>query len=208
MSKLANTAAKQKKPNKKEAQDILRTLADKHPESLEALSHLYTYFMPPAPKKAKTAWEWITLAMGYKDRREELNYVYVNERHIVSTDGHRLHLMPNNDGLEPGFYLANGDKVHDPDYRRYPDYERIIPNKSRMVAEQISEAPERVEIGNVHVYRMPWTEEYGLNAQYLEAALMLDGYPATVLRDEEPNAHHAVLFESGERVAVIMPCKL
>lgn len=126
---LAKLATGQKKPTKSQAFSIIKLLAADHGlENDPDMAKLYAYFLPPLPKKAKTPFEWVARAMADKDIRYYLNYVYITDKVIVATDGHRLHIVNNDDQLEPGFYNKAGDKVESPGFAPYPDYERVIPD--------------------------------------------------------------------------------
>lgn len=89
---------------------------------------LYSFFMPPMPKKTKTAFDWVFQAAGTEETRPYLHFVYVTEdgSEMVATDGHRLHHAPNVHDLEPGFYNSQRVKVDYTD-QPFPDWKRIVP---------------------------------------------------------------------------------
>ncbi len=97
-------------------------------ETALAFARLYAHFLPKPGKRARTTWQWVAMAMAKNDVRHYLNYVYVTEDEIVATDGHRLHIAPNVEGLTPGYYDAAGNRIHAPDYARYPDFKRVQPD--------------------------------------------------------------------------------
>jgi hypothetical protein len=138
VNKLVRAASGSKKPKKAEAQRILRELAewlekhnDLHPDTLADLAALYTYFMPPKRKKARTLLEWVALAAGRKNPHKAFNYVYVDNAHAVATDGHRLHFVPLSaieSELAPGFYCPRTlHRLYEPEDFQFPDWQHIVP---------------------------------------------------------------------------------
>ena len=124
---LIELAIENKKPSKMEAQKIIKSLAALHPENIGDLEKLYSFFMPAPSKKPKTPFQWVARAVGKKDLKEYLNYVYATETEIVATDGHRMHITRNTDSrFKPGYYLANGELAYPPDQWTYPNYRRIL----------------------------------------------------------------------------------
>ena len=211
MTNLAALSLSAIKPKKAVAQQILRELAEKHPDSAHELAELYTYFMPPKPKKARTVWEWVTLAMAVQDVRDYLNYVHVTADWLTASDGHRLHRAPNTDGLEPGYYLANGDKAHDLSAMTYPEVERVIPKSEGAKTIWLEAEPtDVVEAGAAGwAVRLPeYAKSRGLSLAYLRNALALDAYPQ-VLQWQPGSGNDAVRFDlDGGRLAVVMPMRL
>lgn len=130
---VATVASQIKKPTKATAHAHLMELVDElatqeqTAKTHEALSALYAFFIPKAPAKPKTDFQWAAKAVAKNDARYYLNYVYVDEENIVGTDGHRLHIAKNTEGLAPGFYDTAGTHLYDPSWARFPNYKRVIP---------------------------------------------------------------------------------
>lgn len=80
------------KPAKKqEAYKLITSLKEGKTLTVEEVDSLLLYFHPPKNKVAKTAMEWVSLAVAINDVRFYLNYVYVHDGIATGTDGHRLH---------------------------------------------------------------------------------------------------------------------
>lgn len=144
-------AANASKPKKADAATLIRELAARYAEdtdTLHELAALYTFFLPPAPKKAaqKDVWAWVCQAVaGPKDHRPYLHYVMADGLNIYATDGHRLHSAQV--AREPGLYdPRTGAKVWDledtqPGHPgRFPDVKRIIPERNEGACHPVSAA--------------------------------------------------------------------
>lgn len=198
-----------RKPSKQLAQELIRELY-RNPSledaDRERLAALYCHFTPPQPKVAKTDWQWVALAMGKKDIRFYLNYVHVDERRIVATDGHRLHTIPNTENLAPGFYLANGDRVEDPSFAKYPDIDRAIPRGDSRTETRVTLTSLEVRqvSRGVYCYVIPLEQgSAGLDKRYLDAVVN-GAKEATLLLG---GSNDAVRIDYGARTAVIMPVR-
>lgn len=153
-------AANASKPKKANAAALIRELAARHAEdtdTLHDLAALYTFFLPPVPKKAaqRDVWAWVCQAVaGPKDIRLYLHYVMADGLNIYATDGHRVHSA--RDLREPGLYdPKTGARVWDLENAApghpgcFPDVKRILPERhtrqasplSAVVMEPLSEAP-------------------------------------------------------------------
>lgn len=197
------------KPKKHELQNLVKELYEKYPEEDYILGQLYNHFMPSVPKKAKTEWGWVALAMGKHDVRDYLNYIHVDEKYITATDGHRVHRIPNSNGLESGFYYANGDKVHDSDWNNYPEVNRIIPYHKRITTISLK-AQEIVEIGkDIVAFKLKLQgdnciNEIGINKQYLENLANSNDEIEIWYGKGNECIHH----KSDNREGVVMPMRL
>lgn len=87
---------------------------------------LYKYFSPAVPKKAKKAWQWVAKAVGVKDVRYYINFLYSDGRRLIGTDGHRMHWIETD--LEPGYYCPKTLERVVCD-GRFPDIDRVIPER-------------------------------------------------------------------------------
>jgi hypothetical protein len=209
MSELATIASKIKKPSKAIAQDIVRNLATKNPDCTHDLAKLYAYFMEAPKAKPKTDFEWVALAMGKNDVRPYLNYVYVDDEHIVGSDGHRLHMVPT-DGRKPGYYNAAGDLVEFTGYK-YPDYKRLICKDFTCSHEIAIDSLPVVEIKplKIHSYALEFgntfAEKRALHVQkkYLDQATV--GHDVVLINFTDDLG--AIRIDMGTRTAVIMPIR-
>lgn len=204
MCKLSRQSANSDKPNKANAQVILKTLAEQYPESIPDLAKLYTYFMPPLPKKVTSNFQWVAQAIGRKDVRYYLNYVYVTSSQFIGTDGHRLHVAPNDTGLVPGFYFANGDMAHDTDYAIYPDWERIL-NPDKEFTINIDTDLKLYDLNQVNPKWLAYViQDIGVNKVYLDQAVNGLDNPTIALHKDKKQFK----IVSGDRMAIVMPLRV
>lgn len=144
-------AALSAKPNKAQAAEIIRSIAGANAQDNElrnALATLYTYFLPPAPKKAahKDVWAWVCQAINPKDARPYLHYVMADGMSIWATDGHRMHSA--RDLREPGLYDPKTGALvwglegvkGDGHPGRFPDVKRILPERDQGASRAVSAA--------------------------------------------------------------------
>jgi len=125
---IIDRALQYKKVKKYDAQSIIKDIYWNFPELKEQMAMLYSYFMPPMPKRAVTSFGWVAKATNAKDARQFCQFVYCDEKFIIGTDGHRLHYIPT-DGRKGGYYHPiTGDKVNG-EIMRFPDWRRVIPPK-------------------------------------------------------------------------------
>lgn len=101
------------------------------------LVELYSHFLPK-PVHKKAAFDWVAQAMAKDNMRYFLEYVFVNKEHIVASDGHRLHCIPNTEGLKPGYYDKKKKYVTGENMSVFPDYEYLISPPSDKEYERIN----------------------------------------------------------------------
>ena len=192
---------------------------DDRGESLQDLARLYAHFLPAAPVKAKTPFAWCAKAIGIADKRECLNYVYVTEDELVGTDGRSLHVAPNRDGMEPGFYDKAGTLLGGPTWMKYLDTKRVRPNPQAGYRDWYSYARSNLEIvsrpgknGRVsHAYIFPATQ--GLPgddrpvpiAQHLVDRLYSMNPDGAIYFSVGTSKASILAHLDGDRVAVLMP---
>ncbi len=197
-----------KKPSKELVQEYLRDLYGQHPDAVYQLSQIYNYFMPSAPAKAKTAFQWVARSCGDNDARAGLNFVWVDgEGFMVATNGHMLHMAPTT--LARGYYHPKTGEPCNCDYI-YPDWRRVVPvtPSKELVGFMLRMADTttyEVQMKNstMHVLQVP--TDYGVQGfdrKYVLAALNgrteSRGYISTRLD------HAQMVLVDGDRTAVIM----
>jgi len=192
---------------------------DDRGESLQDLARLYAHFLPAAPVKAKTPFAWCAKAIGIDDKREHLNYVYVTEAEIVGTDGHSLHVAPNSNGMEPGFYDKAGTFLGGPEWMKYLDTKRIRPNPQAARRDWYSYARGNLEIVSrpdqrrkvSHTYLFP--ADHGLSgdarpvpiAQHLVDRLYSMNPDGFIYYNIGGHKESVLAHLDGGRIAVLMP---
>ena len=122
INKVATLATRIKKVNKAEAFAILRGYIAVGGELTEQdCAELYSFFLPSLPAQAKTLEQWVAKAVGDRDVRFYLNYLYSDGKYLIGTDGHRMHRIGTK--LKAGYYDKALSKV-EVDYK-YPDTARF-----------------------------------------------------------------------------------
>jgi hypothetical protein len=171
------------------------------PLILDALAQAYKHLSPTPTAAAakKHNFTWVALASRPDDIREPLRYVHCDGSRIMATDGHRLHIVPNDEGLAKGFYDRNKQRVEDVSFR-FPDIDRVLPKTDGV--EPVIVDPERVaisddgisaDLGGVHI-----------NLKYFKHAVAGHGGGQWYLRGPLDSA----VLKSGSRTAVIMPIRI
>ena len=205
INELAKVAAVGK-PKKERACEIVKELAEQHPESINELGALYAYFMPPKPRKPKGVWDWVALATPKKDARHYLNYVHVTADWITSTDGHRAHRAPNLQNLEPGYYNVRGDKLEEPDFAAYPGIDRVTP--SLMGRTPIPATPgewQVTEVKGTVCYVLPGGVH--VNKRYMDDILAHPIGAEQVYVGENNQAIRVMFKNTEDTTAVLMPVR-
>ncbi len=184
-------------------------------ETALAFARLYAHFLPKPGKRARTTWQWVAMAMAKDDVRYYLNYVYVTEDEIVATDGHRLHIAPNVEGLTPGYYDVAGNRIHAPDYARYPDFKRVQPDPRASGREwydcTMDELPLVAVDAKLSRYELPVADplcrdRVHINAKYVQQLFGMD--PNELIGINVGGMGDSVLAKLGHgRTAVLMPLR-
>ena len=201
INKIATMATRLKKPNRAEAFNVVRAMAENMGEDKETdkknLSLLYSFFLPVVTKP-KTPEQWVAKAMNKKDPRFYLNYCYSDGKRYMASDGHRLHWIPTD--KPEGYYDAAGNAVEFD--MRYPNIDRIIP-KGR-ADKSINNDIKSVENGVYGLADNICDETY-VNHKYLQEVLSFGGDVKIFNADRLS----AVRFDFGDgRHALIMPVRI
>jgi len=189
------------------------------------LARLYAAFMPAIPKKPRTGFEWCTKAMAVNDKREQLNFVHVTEARIACTDGHRIHIAPNADGLKPGYYDKAGFKVHDIDadfpngLLAFPPIERHIAKDldgggrelKKLTIAEMGQGSLKTKDNVSHYYKLPIKDDLfvHINMEYLnDAVSMEDAGHALDWSIGTPSDTVQIANLSGGRQVVLGPMRV
>lgn len=96
-NEIITKALNTKKINKSKAFENLMQISKEIPQEVlenEAFLEVLNFFMPNLSKtKPKSLEQWVSTATGEKDIREYINYVYSTGYELISTNGHRIHVM-------------------------------------------------------------------------------------------------------------------
>jgi DNA polymerase III sliding clamp (beta) subunit (PCNA family) len=198
------SASMMRNPKKADCFDIItKHIESGEPMTDKELSELYKYFVPPIPAKPKTELQWVAKAMGKKDIRYYLNYIYSDGRCLLGTDGHRLHISPTD--MDEGFYDTQGNPCKCDG--KFPDVDRIIPEVKResdWVKVKFESLKVKVE-GTLQGVEM--SEGQHLNLKYLCDTLC--GETEFEFYQAGPDTAFRIrLADKPDRIAVIMPMRM
>lgn len=202
---------------------ILRELMEQDTErGAEYWAPAYRYLlasMKPATAKAgKNDADWIQLAVPVKDVRYYLNEAYSDGARLMGTDGHRLHITT---GITrpAGWYDKGGQRLAlaDDESWEYPDVDRVIPRLSDCTA--YAAVLSELESGEIPGQRRKGKTEIAvklpcgrwINRRYMVDALT--GHPAgnngAFTYHTAPDCTDtSIRIDYGNRLAVIMPCRM
>lgn len=204
-----------KKPGKQKAFENVRFLINDLPESFYedhkiVLAELFKFFTPPVSKKPKDNFGWCALAAGNDQRRPFLNYVYVVDAYqMVATNGHRIHIAPNSENLEPGFYCPKTKvKVKKIGEVKYPDYERLLTYKNLEPAELKWEkrTSDIKQIPFIAVTKDTNGNDYAFDLKYFEEALC--GFTDDFKWIPGESGLDRAFMVSETHIAVLMPVRI
>ena len=194
------------KPSKAVALKLVKSL---HTGSLDtydtevALGQLYQFFIPATPAKPKTDTQWVCKALAKKDVRYFLNYLFVEDGHMVATDGHRLHTTRTD--LPNGSYdKALG--LIDPDVAgRFPDWKRVIP--AHQTNAQLADMDkELIEIEGRFRYELKLDGKtlVTVDKKYFDDAMSMMDNPRVTYGQH----FDSILLQEGDSRAVVMPVRV
>ena len=193
-----------KKPSKADIFSAIEHLIEaadiENPRNNERLAKLYAFFMPPVTK-IKGPFHWLVKARGNKDVRYYLNYVYSDGKRLISTDGHRAHVVYGNE-RPAGWYDDNEQLAHDPDWATYPNIDAVLPCKGSSFTLDIKKLPIHTVDLKTHLYVM--SDGFGMNKKYIDEACGLS--PEYKLIYFKKSQRCKVLYDNAE--AVIMGRKI
>ncbi len=196
INEVATLAHTIKKPTKIIAFDIINRLSANMGDLLpDDMAKLYAFFLPPV-SKPKTPDQWVSLAMGKKDVRYYLNYLYSDGARLTATDGHRLHFIRSE--LPEGYYDTAMNKCLVD--TKYPDI-------SCFLKEHDYENPlDITKLKIIQICGLDYFDVYGvcLQASYVKDAVSLMVNPAIHYTSSTSNV--CITDDTG-LTAVIMPMR-
>lgn len=207
---LARIAARRPRPSKEQAQNILKKLSGRlrgNKEAQNQLADLYTYFMPPLPKRAKTPFQWAAKATGRARQVPScLQYIHVTSHYIEASDGLRAHWVANAEDLEPGFYFRNGYRALPLEDDMFVDVRGILPSESSMVKQALNlQDMSLIQQGKIWAYELRIGERLvHIQKRFLDDAA--NGQTTLIARAcPTPDSSPAVLLECDMGWAAIAP---
>jgi len=167
---------------------------------LEQLAKLYRYFAPKLPAKPKNDFQWVAQAMGVKDVRHYLNFIYSDGIRLMATDGSRIHMIKNAN-YPAGYYDKNGNMVENQDFAKYPDIDRVIPETDKLTyfsTLKITAVEGKKEFAEVYDF-----EDIRICAKYLKQACQY--FDNALINHSDKGA--AVLIQDLNKLAIVMPMR-
>ena len=166
----------------------------------QQLAKLYKYFAPKIPAKPKTDFQWVALAMGNKDVRHYLNYVYSDGNRLIATDGSRAHCI-RNANYPAGYYDKQGNLVHDTNFAKFPDIDRVIPETDKLTyfnELEITAIDGKNEFSEVYEF-----SDMRICGKYLKQAC--EYFDGALIQHKDGNT--SVKIESLSKFAIVMPMR-
>ena len=208
INQIANQASQISNVTKRAAWGAIRELIDLS-ENLEedsrqarSLAELYRYFMPLPGKTVKTAEDWCKKAVGKKDIRTYLNFLYSDGSRLIGCDGHRLHIIETTD-YKAGYYDMALNPVEDKG--RYPNVDRVIPAQKGREIRLSTITGGKIEVydkGEAINVKGAW-----VNRKYFNEAIA--GFdPEKLIRYYNEGELKPIKLQQGERLAVVMPMRV
>lgn len=204
--------------NKDQVINTIQNLAINHANTfnineLMDLARMYAYFVPSVNKSMakKDLFAWVALAAARKDVRYYLNCVASNALGLQATDGHRMHIIHNDNTMPHGFYNEKSRHViKDSENWNYPDIKRVVfssKNKSEHTNIKLGDIKTKIlpKINKMDVIQiLGGKHKLGVDLKYWNDAIVTFSPDADVyLHDNQSRA--ALHIIEGNKEAVIMP---
>ncbi len=165
------------------------------------------------------------LTTNKEDKRAHINHIYKDGNRFVSTDGGRLHMFEDDEGLyeslEDGFYevVKNTKAIiilflaYKKDERSYPNIEDFVAVKNNFPQNTLRVSNDELDIGFANIIRNMKGEADGngnvpdpINSfkfDYFRDVLSLDDFFSVY----HENENKPIYFKSDKFFAIIMPIK-
>jgi hypothetical protein len=171
--------------------------------------------------------KWIAkgLTTDKEDKRVFINHVYKDGNHLVSTDGGRLHMFEDNDGLyeslEDGFYeVVKNTKIiitlvlkFEKGEKLYPDIEDLVVIKDNFPQDTLQVSNDKLDIGFADIIRnMIGEKDRNGDAPNPTNSFRFDYFRDVLSSDDFFSVYHEnenkpIYFKSGKFFAIIMPVR-
>lgn len=208
MSNIPHMAAhRSKRAGKVECFNIIKRASAETQIPDTDLATLYSYFLPPAPRKTKDVFEWAALACDDSQSYAFCKFLEINKGMTIAANTKAAHIVYGNCGLEDGWYDVHKGSVGD-------DI-AIMPDALSAISKSVSNgAWSSFDVDSLDVmdtptglaYILPWVRK-GVNKKYLDSILPpLKDYSVSYSKDSSFSITGCV---GGSLVtAVIMPFNL
>lgn len=211
MSNVAYLAAnRDKRASKIEAFDLIKSASNGGALGETELAALYSFFLPPPPKKIKSTFDWATLACDDKSTYAFCKYVNVAGGILAAANTRAAHIVFGTLGLDPGWYDPHGGSVG-ADVAIMPDVLKALSEScsGNVVNGFDAAALDIVDTPTGLSYVLPWCGK-GVNKQYFDA--MFDAIDAPSVTADQTGGTLSFtvtgLVHGDTVAAVIMPFEL
>lgn len=177
-------AHRDKKAGKEECFGIIRRLASGETASDSELAALYSYFLPPKPRKITNPFEFAAAACDDKANYAFCKYVESANGVVAAANTKAAHIVMSDLGLKPGFYDTGRGYAGD-DVAIMPDY------FAAMASSQCDGPVDGFSLDSLNIvdtasglaYVLPWNGK-GVNKDYFDLVMSaISG--ASVSRDDD-----------------------
>ena len=169
---------------------------------------LYSYFLPPSPKKITNPFEWVSMVCDKNESYAFCKYILVEDKKIMAANTRAAHILFNNLGLTDSWYDIKKGNVGD-DVAIMPNIDQVLNESSghHFSMNFINgESFDIVEAPTGLSYVLPWNDK-GVDKNYFD--LMIKSLDNISIQYSEDGAFNVRGTVNGiECVAVIMPFKL
>lgn len=161
-------AHRDKRASKIEAFELIKKASNGAALGEVELAALYSYFLPPPPKKVKSAFDWATLACDDKSTYAFCKYVNVAGGVLSAANTRAAHIVFSTLGLDSGWFDPYGGAVG-------PDV-AIMPDVLKALSESCAgSAVDGFDLASLEIvdtptglsYVLPWCGR-GVNKQYFD----------------------------------------
>ena len=209
--------ARQGKINKKQAfehiKHLVETLDEKH---ITELAELYSFFLPPMPKKPKTKEQWLNKAVAKFDVRYYLNNAHHDGKKLCGTDGHRLHFIKGYKAKE-GFYNSEMEHLDNSTntFGKYPDVDRVIPSYDKLEnlgvlnVKDLEKAIAAPDGKNIPYYRIESGEKFvNIQVPFLDDAVSFMEEPCFYIHVDHTDTSSILIEDKNGLSAVVMALRV
>ncbi len=200
----------EKRAGKEESFSIINRLINGETLTDHDLSVVYSYFMPPKPKKITNPYEWVSMVCDQKESYAFCKYVLVDNGKIMAANTKVAHILFDTLGLENNW--------HDIKKGNVGDDVAIMPNIDQALIESVgNEFDFDIKLFNDGLfnivdtpaglaYELPWTRK-GVDKKYFD--LMIKSLNDITIQhsDNGPFRVNGVV-NKVKCTSVIMPFKL
>lgn len=164
-------AHRDKRAGKEECFGIIRRMSAGSEATESELAALYSYFLPPKPKKITDPFEWAASACDDKANYAFCKYVESANGCLAAANTRTAHIVLSDMGLKPGFYDTGKGYAGD-DVAIMPDYFTAMSEAQTdgAYADFDLESLEICDTASGLVYVLPWNGR-GVYKSYFDVML-------------------------------------